>query len=1328
MSAWLARLAVGSSSSSSSRRVSQSGPTATSTSAPAAGSSSRLGGGAAAAGTGTGTGTGTGNGTGNGTRATEEQALALFVRTWESIKASLGLPPAQRASTLCNDLIYALDHLLHLLKSEQTLLQSSTRTGDPPALGPCLEHLLKHAILASLVKLVLDGQQPRVVRTRFIEWVNRVIHQLEEGFLIHGAVNKPLLKLLRTCVDSDGGLHRDEELAVVQVMASICERIRAYPQLLAIFLREKVPSNIRRGSASHQYPRSLASITVTAEDSSSPRPVSPTPSTSTLGSVTSPSLSQVSSSGLRTTREHDFLLFAYLLRFVHREGQLGDQARLGLLQLVEVAIEPLSTMHGNSGIRRSDTMGTPTPELYASSSSKQPWSTPISMSAIEARLAFAEFLLDSDFADVLGAGLGALYGLLPSKLIVRSRETTGPSTASVEAMSSGGVGGGGGVLGGMGSLIEDEDEEALQRRREEEDARLLSLGFGLTGTDDFRQNFDGFLKPFEFIQEVVQKVDAAIQATKLTHLHDEELDDPMARQHRLVISALPSTILSSLRTSFLQSVLYPSILECDETDGSAVAVMSYLDALLDVIDEGTSLEACLLGFLMGEEDDVDAKVRQERRRGLEIDSPLLQGSPMPHTPADASSNFLSPNRISTKMSLQRVKRRKSNALILLEKSTEKGSAAHASYFTSYGRFTLKDMLVANLHSTSQPTSTAALKLLQTMLKRHDRWSIGLLDVVLDDAATSFPVVVRREAQEEVDLEDDELDVEEFVYPTMDDSSLTFGAPRTLGRPMARMLLGPPLPPTPSIQSHTDIVDTLLGLVGSIDPAYRSARAVGGGSEMISAGYANYLRDAEAALAGDLAFKRGLSARNEAEHAPPVKTSPIRTRLTGLFGTVQSGASSLTPRDFARTSTMYRHRIDPDSSAVVALVLDSLTHFFSHSPDLNLALTGVISSLAICPYRSLDRWLLPPIPSVNTDSNFTGFARRGGPTSSGEEDTLSDDGDDRSVDFEMGSPSRSRISDPSHSVEADLNPFIATMTANLSSIRSHLNESDSVLAIVDALVRSVRHYRATIPNFDACLAERRNVLFFVENLADALALDDPEEVGVKMQQQPFVPVPTPIVVKPTMGRTSSFMEALGFSTPSKPKSTRSEQLRAQETSSTPPTQREELSSTPSRNGSTTTATTTTGQETASSPFVAHYRQTGSITVEPIIVSTPRTKRVTSTSPILTRSSTRFASSTDEDEDESGLEGDDDPSSIDVSPTKRISPLPRSPSTSTGKNDDTPSSTFSTTTNTAPAPRPVPNVSLSTILDNVIVLEEFIKELAGVVGVRRSLGVDGATFLT
>ncbi|SCV68547.1 BQ2448_668 [Microbotryum intermedium] len=1325
MSAWLARLAVGSPSGSSSRRVSlshsTSTPAASSSSSP---SSSRAGGAAS-------------------TRATEankgdsalghEQALTSFIRTWDSIKVSLAitslsLPPGQGPATLVNDLAYALDHLLQLLKNEQFLLHTTTRTGDQ-GLGPCLEHLLKHAILASLVKLVMHGQQPRGLRICLIEWVNKAIHQLDERFLIHGAVNKPLgamsscrLKLLRACVDWDGGLCRDEELAVVQVMASICERIRAYPELLAIFLREKPPSNIRRGSSSHQHPRSLAAITLTGEDSSSPRPVSPTPSTSTLGSVTSPSLSQVSSSGLRTTREHDFLLFAYLLRFVHREGQLGDQARLGLLELAEVAIQPLSTRFKShsSGIRRSDTMGTLIPEMYASSS-KQPLSTAISASGIEARLAFAEFLLDSDFADVLGAGLGALYGLLPSKLIVRSRETAGPSAASVEALGSGS--GGGGVLGGMGSLIEDQDEEALQRGREEEDARLLSLGFGLTRTDDFRQSLDGFLKPFEFIQEVVQKVDAAIQATKVASLHDDDLDDPIARQHRLVISTLPSTILSSLRTSFLQSVLYPSILECDETDGSAVAVMSYLDALLDVIDEGTSLEACLLGFLMGEEDDIDAKVHQEHRRGLEIDSPLLQSSPIPHNPADASSNFLSPNRISTKISLQRVKRRKSNALILLEKSTENGSEAHASYFTSYGRFTLKDMLVANLHSTSQPTSTAALKLLQTMLKRHDRWSIGLLDVVLDDAATSFPIVVRQEPSQD-DVEDDESDAEEFVYPTTDNSSMTLGGPRTPGWTVARMLLGPPLPPTPSVQSHIDIVDTLLGLVGSIDPAYRRARAVGGGSEMISAGYVNYLRDAEAALAGDLAFKRGLSAGegDNAEHTPAVKTSPIRTRLTGLFGTVESGASSLTPRDFARTSTMYRHRIDPDSSAVVALILDSLMHFFSHSPDLNLALTGVISSLAICPYRSLDKWLLPPIPTAIVESTFTGPVRRRGPASPGEEETFSDDGDDRSVDFEIGSPVRSRTNEPtSKSIEADLNPFIASMAANLSSIRAHLKDSDSVLAVLDALVRSVRHYRTTIAKFDDCLAERRNVLFFVENLADALALDNHEEgVNAAIQMQEPVPAP-PIVAKPAMGRTSSIMEALGFSTPSKTKPTRSEQLRAQETLSTPPMQRDDSGS-PSRKSAS--------QGTASSPFVAHYRQTGSISVEPIIVSTPRAKRANSISPILTRSSARFAASNsgadeDEDEDEDGGEAKG-PSAIDVSPTKRISPLPRSPATS-GKNDDATSSSFSSAPRQASL-RTVPSVSLSTILDNVIVLEEFIKELAGIVGVRRSMGVDGATFLT
>ncbi|ORX43482.1 hypothetical protein DM01DRAFT_314506 [Hesseltinella vesiculosa] len=38
------------------------------------------------------------------------------------------------------------------------------------------------------------------------------------------------------------------------------------------------------------------------------------------------------------------------------------------------------------------------------------------------------------------------------------------------------------------------------------------------------------------------------------------------------------------------------------------------------------------------------------------------------------------------------------------------------------------------------------------------------------------------------------------------------------------------------------------------------------------------------------------------------------------------------------------------------LLGLLSHFFAQSSALNLALAGVISALALCPYRSLEGWI------------------------------------------------------------------------------------------------------------------------------------------------------------------------------------------------------------------------------------------------------------------------------------------------------------------------------------------------------------------------------------
>ncbi|KAI5480740.1 hypothetical protein MNV49_007146 [Pseudohyphozyma bogoriensis] len=1153
-----------------------------------------------------------------------------------------------------------LAQLFSLLSAEL-----SAPTDSPAPLGPCLEFLLESGMLGTLVKLSTNDAAPDV-RREVIRWFKRAVTELGEGFLTHSAVNKPLVRLLRACVDGDDGLGPEEEEAIVEVMGAICKRIRSSNELLAVFFREQAPSSSSRKDLSASLAAAISSsgpprISLSRHDDS-PRPSSPTPSTSTLSSSTHSSTHPASSSNPRKKSEHDFLLFAYLLRFVHRENRVGDVAREGLLDLVQVATlpSPTSSTPPSQGMSRTETSSTLTPSSVARLHSLS--------GAREAKLALAEYLLDSDFAEVLGAGLGALYGLLPSKLLVRS-VGAGVSTSPKAGGSSGlrwddpalDSGASGMVLGGMGALGDDVDPEEAERKREEEEMRLQALGVGISGTPEFREGLDGWLKLVEFIQEVLR---ASTQAADVAAALEEDVDEDDPRQQRLIASALTSSILSSFRTLFLQGVLYPSILECSDADGSAVAVLSYLDALLDVLEEGTAFEGTVVGFLMGEE---DVKDLSQRAKNTE---PLLSPEPA-----------------------KRLRRRKSSALVLIESTSPRGlSSEPSSYFSSLGRFSLKDLLVSNVHSSSAGTATAALKLLQTMLMRHDRWSMGLLDVVLDEGATSFPIALREDAEDTPipsivkvpeAADDDDSDEEGFVYPDSDSEVFVYPTPTTpralegtpragttpFTAPLSSLLLGTPLAPTPSITTRLDSLHTLLSLVASIDPSYRNARAMGGGSEILSTGFANYLQDAEDAMAADAGYQRGLMADPDVPRET-VPTSPHARRRSRLFG----AAPALSARDFTLAKTSYRHRLKTDS-ALLGHLLESLSHFFSHPPDQNLALTAVLSQLALCPYRSLEGWLFPPLPREDDldDLEFE-RKRRHGPAS--------DDGDDRSVDYEM---------DEHHRQDAFLSPtksYVPTPIVLKTTGRS----SGSLLAILAALASSVSKYRDAINDFDRYLSERREGLMFVDNLADALDFTDDGgnafSDAVKGLETRIVDSPTPLPSKPKP-KPSAFGSFL---------SPRSSPIA--DPFSTPPRSQPQ----PRRVASVASmdvAVATSGSRGAgpASPFAAHYRQTGSITVTPVVVGSGGDR---------------------DDEEEDDREPGEGPPDT---PTKRLSPAvnttaPTTPSVLSEGSEASPSA--------GRKKEQLQDVTLSTVLDNIILLEEFIKELAGVVSVRRSLGIDGIRF--
>ncbi|KAK4699752.1 hypothetical protein P7C70_g6508, partial [Phenoliferia sp. Uapishka_3] len=1153
---------------------------------------------------------------GKGKGSPREDPLTSFVATWEQLKAALSSDLNTKLPFNQSSIPRHLGQLLALLTAEAS--DTSTGNSQPASepLGPCQEYLVKTGVLATLVTLSAKDK-PVGTRRAVIAWANQAVAALGDGFVVHSAVHRPLVKLIRKSVESEAGLSKNEEEALVDIMCRLSERIRNRPELLAIFFRERaVPDAGQAANLAATVGRGASTRSRTQNDSPSSRSSSPTPSTSTMTSTTS----QTSNSAThRKKAEHDFLLFAFLLRFVHREGNIGDLARAGLVFLFDVAVTNGS---------REDRFSSPTTSVSVS----QP------EAAREARLALSEYLLDSDFSDVLAAGLGALYGLLPGKLLVRPAGST-PSTGAWnnETLEAGT---GGMVLGGMGAHEAEDDPEEAQRKMEEEENRLRALGVALSGTTDFREGLDGWLKLVEFTQEILLKASLSADTSDpspSTKTNPRLDTDDVAREQALVTSALKSSILASIRSLFLP-VLYTSILECSGADGSAVAVLSYLDALLSVVQEGSSLGDAILGFLMGEEDLND----------------------FTH-PKRTASDFLSPGT-------HRARRRKASALVLLEGRTPSdgpGIAATSPYFTSLGRFSLKDLLASTVSSPSAATSSAALKLFQTMLSRHDRWSMGLLDIVLDEGATFFPFALRDSPPEPSPSptngngseSDDDSDV--FVYPSetptkqanLCDSPLV--SPFTPRR-LPSLILGTPLPPTPSINSHLDSIDALVDLLESIDPSGPGARPSGeGGASIFSKGFSSYVQDAEAALASDAGFRRGVAADPTAPTEAP--SSPQARRRSNLFG----AAPALSSRDFAASKTAFRHRLDP-WTPLVGLVLESLAQFFSHPPDVNLSLTAVLSTLALSPYRSLDGWILPAV----TDDKF-GFEELAALGRSDKPASESDDGDDRSVDHDVDDLSRH-------------DAFSFSTNSHSNGARRIPARGESVLAILSALSKSVALFRSTVPNFDQYLAERRQGIHFVDNLADALDFND--DGGNAFQAA---------VRELSVSDGTSSFDASRRQSPL--------------LSPTPSTGKRDVFLTPPRpqvrKEPSTTSIQSTATASAASPFAAHYRQTGSIMLTPAPVSSARSRHAHWTG------------------------GDDDELGPPDTPTKRLSPAAREASGSVLSDD---SDAFQRSPSQRGTGEPA-TVTLSTTLDNVLLLEEFVKELTAIVLVRRGTGVDRIRFL-
>lgn len=211
----------------------------------------------------------------------------------------------------------------------------------------------------------------------------------------------------------------------------------------------------------------------------------------------------------------------------------------------------------------------------------------------EAKLSLAEYIADGDFSEVLGAGLGAVYSLLPSKLVVRSEAKENDAAAT------------GMILGGLRTVKGRDDGGG-----EAEDDDEGDEGDGVSTSQNFRSLLDGLLKLLEFIQDVIRRISTTSPSPSAdeTSIFSQTLSSTPSPQALLGLS-MRSSILAATRSTFLEHVLYPSILECSDLDGSAVAVISYIDVMLSTLESRAGLGALVLNFLMGEDETEGGKDR-----------------------------------------------------------------------------------------------------------------------------------------------------------------------------------------------------------------------------------------------------------------------------------------------------------------------------------------------------------------------------------------------------------------------------------------------------------------------------------------------------------------------------------------------------------------------------------------------------------------------------------------------------------------------------------------------------------------------------------------------
>lgn len=581
---------------------------------------------------------------------------------------------------------------------------------------------------------------------------------------------------------------------------------------------------------------------------------------------------------------------------------------------------------------------------------------------------FRDYILyHSDLCQILAAGLGALYSQLPRKLLVRSTETDFANRKWFATLP---------LLVTRTSSLECDSGLDLDE-------------FEVSSSSAFKTLIDSFLKTTEFCQDVLQRCPSR---------------------------AICMTLLSDIQSFFMENILYPSMLESSDTDGSAVAVISYVEIILLTLQDGELLDL-FLRYLIGSDDEGLFPPRP-----VEVNEESEVSSVRSYTSSQLGSSQLGSSQLESSQ---------------LESSNEtKRPSKHKS--PGFLAFTLKDLLYNNLQSQSVPTVIAALKLLNTIISKHPQYCLPLLTT-----ANHFPAALLASPTSSIDASFGECGLtpepEQFV----------------------------------TVKNHHQESQAYFLLINNIDPRFNA--------DGLIPGFEPYLRNAE--MVYDSYHSFTFLRQQQAKSKGHVRKQTMRLQAPQILQLPTDPLDPLEPlvKDLGMhkklPSPTQRHRLRKEDP-LLSILMDLLSRFFSNPCELNLVLTGLLSSLTGCPFVSPDEWVsftsavynlpqpdksfqlvlaqntpLPPSPPLLNELNQTHLTRPF-------DDDFSEDEMEliqlASLPLESRNSNIHRINCSNQVViQPDLPPPIFNV----------LNE----------LAQEVNRCRRTLPNLDSWLEDRRQQL-------------------------------------------------------------------------------------------------------------------------------------------------------------------------------------------------------------------------------------------------------------